>query len=85
VGNGPLQPLLTPKAVHPVVVNQPALQPQRAIGHAPAPADVLGCDLAEATPHLVTWTPATEPVLMRASQPAELGQEKPHVTQGPHS
>ena len=33
----------------------------------------------------VTWTPETEPVLMRASLPARLGQEKPHETQAPHS
>ncbi len=29
------------------------------------------------------WTPKTEPVLMRASLPARLGQEKPHETQTP--
>jgi hypothetical protein len=29
----------------------------------------------------LTWTPKTEPVLMRASLPARLGQEKPHETQ----
>ena len=34
---------------------------------------------------VVTWTPETEPVFMRASQPARLGQEKPHETQAPHS
>ena len=34
---------------------------------------------------ILTWTPKTEPVLMRASQPARLGQEKPHETQAPHS
>ena len=33
---------------------------------------------------LVTWTPKTEPALMRASLPARLGQEKPHETQAPH-
>ena len=26
----------------------------------------------------VTWTPKTEPALMRASLPARIGQEKPH-------
>ena len=31
----------------------------------------------------VTWTPKTEPDLMRASLPARLGQEKPHETQAP--
>ena len=34
---------------------------------------------------LLTWTPETEPALMRASQPARLGQEKPHETQASHS
>jgi hypothetical protein len=28
----------------------------------------------------VTWTPETEPALMRASLPARLGQEKPDET-----
>ncbi|MFQ6540407.1 MULTISPECIES: hypothetical protein, partial [Aphanothece] len=32
----------------------------------------------------VAWTPETEPVLMRASRPARLGQEKPHETQASH-
>jgi len=31
----------------------------------------------------VTWTPKTEPALMRASLSARLGQEKPHETQTP--
>ena len=31
----------------------------------------------------VTWTPKTEPALMRASLSARLGQEKPHETQAP--
>ena len=31
----------------------------------------------------VTWTPKTEPALMRASLPARLGQEKLHETQTP--
>ena len=31
----------------------------------------------------VTWTPKTEPVLMRASLPARIGQEKPHESQTP--
>jgi hypothetical protein len=58
---------------------------------------VLGCFLglsvliweSKSEPHPVrpllalTWTPKTEPVLMRASQPARLGQEKPHETQAP--
>ena len=32
-----------------------------------------------------TWTPETEPVLMRASQVARLGQEKPHEAQATHT
>ncbi|MDI9405923.1 MAG: hypothetical protein QM522_04370 [Chitinophagaceae bacterium] len=32
-----------------------------------------------------TWTPKTEPALMRASPSARLGQDKPHETQAPHS
>ena len=32
---------------------------------------------------LLTWTPKTDPVLMRASLSARLGQEKPHETQTP--
>ena len=38
-----------------------------------------------ATAALVRWTPKIEPVLMRASQAARLGQEKPHETQAPHT
>jgi len=50
--DGPLEALLPPEPLHPLVVHQPALPPQQAVGHAPAPADVLGCDLAEPTPQL---------------------------------
>ena len=32
---------------------------------------------------VVTWTPETEPALMRASLPARIGQEKPHESQTP--
>jgi hypothetical protein len=32
----------------------------------------------------LAWTPETDPVLMRASLPASLGQEKPHEAQAPH-
>ena len=32
---------------------------------------------------IMTWTPETEPVLMRASLPARIGQEKPHESQTP--
>ena len=31
----------------------------------------------------VTWTPETEPALMRASLPARIGLEKPHESQPP--
>ena len=31
----------------------------------------------------LTWTPKTDPALMRASLSARLGQEKPHETQTP--
>jgi len=46
-GDGPLQALLSPEPLHPFVVHAPALAPQQAVHHAPAPADVLSCDLAE--------------------------------------
>jgi hypothetical protein len=39
--------------------------------------------LLQAVEASVTWTPKTEPVLMRASLSARLGQEKPHETQAP--
>ena len=51
-GGGPLQALLAPEPVHPLVVYRPAFSPQQAVGHAPAPADVLSCDLAETMPQL---------------------------------
>jgi hypothetical protein len=47
-----LEPFLAPEAVHPLVVHSPALSPQYAVCHPPAPADVLGCDLPETTPQL---------------------------------
>jgi hypothetical protein len=34
------------------VVHTPAFPAQQAVGHPAAPADVLGCDLAEAMPQL---------------------------------
>jgi len=46
-GGGPLQALLAPEPMHPLVVHRPAFPPQQAVGHAPAPADVLSCDLTE--------------------------------------
>jgi len=46
-GSGPLQTFLPPKPLHPLVIDGPALPPQQAVGHAPAPADVLSCDLLE--------------------------------------
>jgi len=51
-GDGPLQTLLPPEPLHPLVVHGPALTPQQAIGHATAPSDVLSCDLAETVPEL---------------------------------
>ena len=51
-GGGPLEALLAPEPVHPLVVYRPAFSPQQAVGHAPAPADVLSCDLAETMPQL---------------------------------
>jgi hypothetical protein len=51
-GSGPLQALLPPEPMHPLVVHRPALAPQHAVRHAPAPADVLGCDLPEPSPQL---------------------------------
>jgi hypothetical protein len=49
---GPLQSFLPPEAVHPFVVHRPALSPQHAVRHPPAPTDVLGCDLPETPPQL---------------------------------
>ena len=49
---GTLETFLPPEPVHPLVVHQPALSPQQAVGHQPVPADVLGRDLPEATPEL---------------------------------
>jgi len=43
----PLRDLLAPEPVQPLVVQRQAFPPQQALGHTPAPADVLTCDLAE--------------------------------------
>ena len=51
-GSGPLQALLPPEPMHPLVVHRPALAPHHAVRHPPTPADVLGCDLPEPSPHL---------------------------------
>ena len=51
-GSRALQPFFSPEAVHPLVVHRPALTPQHAVRHPPAPADVLGRDLPEASPPL---------------------------------
>ena len=48
--------------------------------HLLVPTD--GSDQAEATVAL-TWTPETEPAVMRASLPARIDQEKPHESQTP--
>ena len=50
--SGPLQAFLPPESMNPLVGHQPALAPQQAVGHPPAPADVLSGDLLEATPEL---------------------------------
>ena len=41
------------------------------------------CAEVTGSPKNVTWTPKTDPALMRASLSARLGQEKPHETQTP--
>jgi len=51
-GGVPLQALLALEPVHPLVVQRPGFSPQEAVGHAPAPADVRSCDLAETMPQL---------------------------------
>jgi hypothetical protein len=51
-GCGPLQAFLAPEPVYPLEVHQRALPAQQATSHAPAPADVLGSDLAETPPEL---------------------------------
>ncbi len=48
----PLLAFLPPEPVHPLLVHQPAFPPQQAVSHPPAPADVLGSDLAETMPQL---------------------------------
>ena len=48
----PLQTLLTPEAVYPLVVHQPAFPTQQAVVHAPAPAHGQDSDLAETTAQL---------------------------------
>jgi hypothetical protein len=50
--SGPLQAFLPPEPLHPLVVHRPALPPQQAVGHSPAPADVLSRDLTQAMPEL---------------------------------
>jgi len=47
LGGGPLQALLAPEQVYPLVVHRPAFPPQQAVGHAPASADVLSRGFAE--------------------------------------
>ncbi len=46
-GRGRLQAFLPPQPLHPLVVHAPALPPQQAVSHPPAPADVLSGDLLE--------------------------------------
>lgn len=47
-----LEPFIAPESVHTLVVHEPALWPQQAVSHSPAPADVLCCDLPEASAQL---------------------------------
>ena len=47
-GSRPLQAFLPPGPLHPFVVHPPAIPPQKQVGHAPNPPDVLNCDLPEA-------------------------------------
>ena len=51
-GSGPLQAFLPPEPLHPLVIDGPALPPQEAVGHPPAPADVLSGNLPEALAQL---------------------------------
>jgi hypothetical protein len=46
---GSLQPLLSPKVVHPPAAHRSAFPPQQAKSHPPALADVFRSDLAETT------------------------------------
>jgi fumarate hydratase class II len=61
-------------------------QTQRSLEHFSIGDDLIPREMipAYAIVKKVTWTPETEPALMRASLPARLGQEKPHETQAPH-
>ncbi len=47
-----LQPFLPPETMQALVVHQPALSPQQAVGHPPVPTNVLSLDLPEAMPEL---------------------------------
>ena len=51
-GSGPMETLLPPEAMHPLLVHPPALAPQHTILHQPPPADVVGCDFIKPTPKL---------------------------------
>ena len=51
-GSGPLQAFLPPEPLHPLVIDDPALPTQQAVGHPPTPADAIGGDLAETMPQL---------------------------------
>jgi len=50
--SGPLQTLLPPDPLHPLVIHGPALPPQQAVGHPAVPTDVVRGDLAETLPEL---------------------------------
>jgi hypothetical protein len=75
-----------PEAMHPFVVHQPAFPAQQSVGHPPAPADVLGCDLAEATPQLGLLDACDlAPMALGAAVLAHHPASKPlrHPEQGP--
>ena len=52
LGSEPLKALHPADPLHPLVIHAPALAPQHAVGHPPAPADVLGNDLTQPLPEL---------------------------------
>ncbi len=51
-GSRPLQAFLAPEQLHPLVIDCPAFPQEQAVGHPPAPADVLSGDLPEALAQL---------------------------------
>jgi hypothetical protein len=51
-GSGPQQVFLPSKPLHPLVIDGPALPTQQAVGHPPAPTDVLSGNIPEALAQL---------------------------------